>query len=120
MHCDRRTERKLLIASDQSILLAYASGFLIIKNGRRGVTPTVEPAYVGHFTGNMASCHFPLADLRRLVLTRASGPRAYELGRRGVTPTVEPAYVTSAGRMPERRHIRVSRSLEGEGERPAR
>ncbi len=31
----------------------------------------------------------------------------------------EPAYLTSAGRMPERRQIRVSRSLEGEGERPA-
>jgi hypothetical protein len=26
------------------------------------------------FTGNMASCHFLLADLRRLVLTRPSGP----------------------------------------------
>jgi hypothetical protein len=30
-----------------------------------------------------------------------------------------PAYLTSAGRMPERREIRVSRSLEGGGERPA-
>ena len=43
-----------------------------------------------------------------------------EYGRRGVTPTVEPAYLTSAGRMPERRQIRVSGGLEGRSERPAR
>jgi len=48
--------------------------------GRRGVTPAVETAYVGHSTGNMASCHFPLADLRRLVITRASGPDAEGVG----------------------------------------
>jgi hypothetical protein len=35
---------------------------------------------VSHFTGNMASCHFPLADLRRLVFTRASGPNAEGVG----------------------------------------
>ncbi len=56
---------------------AHASGF---QTGRRGVTPTVEPAYLGHFTGNMASCHFPLADLRRPVFTRASGPDAEGVG----------------------------------------
>ena len=50
------------------------------RAGRRGVTPAVEPAYVGRFTGNMASCHFPLADRRRPVFTRASGPDAAGVG----------------------------------------
>jgi len=39
-----------------------------------------SPAYLGHFTGNMASCHFPFADLRRLVFIRASGPDAEGVG----------------------------------------
>jgi hypothetical protein len=56
---------------------AHASGF---QTGRRGVTPAVETAYVGHFTGNMASCHFPLADLRRPVFIQASGPNAEGVG----------------------------------------
>jgi hypothetical protein len=47
---------------------------------RLGVTPAVETAYVGLFTGNMASCHFPLADLRRLVFARASSPDAEGVG----------------------------------------
>ena len=61
--------------------------------------------------------------LRVFPSAHASG---FQTGRLGVTPAVEPAYLTSAGRMPKRRRsrrrrqIRVSRSLEGEGERPAR
>jgi len=61
----------------RGILSAHASGF---QTGRLGVTPAVETAYVSHFTGNMASCHFPLADLRRLVFTRASSPDAAGVG----------------------------------------
>jgi hypothetical protein len=57
----------------RGILSAYASGF---QTGGEGLPLPYETAYVTHFTGNMASCHFPVADLRRLVFTRASGPDA--------------------------------------------
>jgi alkylation response protein AidB-like acyl-CoA dehydrogenase len=46
-------------------------------------------------------------------------PRASRRGGFGLPVFREPAFVTSAARMAERQSLRVSRSLEGEGERPA-
>jgi hypothetical protein len=45
--------------------------------------------------------------------TGSPKPPQLEYGRLGVTPAVETAYVTSAGRRPERRHIRASGSQDG-------
>jgi hypothetical protein len=93
---------------------------------RAGGPGEYQPTEVGKAnSGTMPGVRVKMAPLVKYAGERETGsPKPPQLnqegGGSGLSPTVETAYVTSAGRMPERRHIRASEAQDGRSERPAR